>query len=119
MFDFEKLEVYEHVRNLNKKIYNNILSKGLKDDDLHDLLKKASLGALFNLSQGTGRMTKSEKKRFYTNARTSIYEVVSIIQVLIDLGHLNNDIYDDIYVDCERCSKMLLGMIRSMTDKRD
>jgi four helix bundle protein len=115
VFDFEKLEVYVHLRQLNQKVFKTILLKGNLDPYLHDQLKRAMVGVLLNLSEGTGRMSKPDKKRFYTIARSSLFECVTIMQILLDLGFLNEESYEDIYEDMESGSKMLLGMIRSMS----
>jgi four helix bundle protein len=113
MFDFEKLEVYDHLRTLNNQMFIKVLPQ-IKDQYLHDQLKRAQMSTLLSLAEGTGHMTRLDKKQFYTVARSSLFEVVAILQVLLDLKQIDSDIYNSIYSDCEKGSKMLLGMIRSM-----
>jgi len=115
MFDFEKLDVYNEARELNRAVFKEILSKEKTDPYLQDQLKRAQLSILLNISEGTGRMTKPDKRRFYVMARSSLNEVISILQVMLDLQILDKETYDDIYWRGEKISKMLLGMIRSMT----
>ncbi len=115
MFDFEKLEVYNEARALNRKVFKDIILLAKGDQYLYDQLKRAQISILLNISEGTGRMTKPDKKRFYVMARSSVNEVVSLLQVLLDLGLVTQAVYDDIYVQAEKISKMLLGMVRSMT----
>ncbi len=117
MFDFEKLEVYNEARQMNKKVFENIIIPLQVDTYILEQLKRAQLSVLLNISEGTGRMSRPDKKRFYVMARSSLNEVVSLLQVLTDLKILKQAVYDEIYIQAEKISKMLLGMIRSMTTK--
>ena len=113
MFDFEKLDVYQVVRNLNTEVYTFInKSKGI-DQYIIDQWKRASLSSVLNLSEGVGRMTKADKKHFITISRGSIFECVSILQIIYDLKLINEESYNKLYSDYEKASKMLLGLYRS------
>jgi four helix bundle protein len=114
LFDFEKLEVYAKIRELNKELLPWIFKHQEKHSYLCDQLKRASLSAMLNLSEGTGRMSIQDKKQFYIRARASVFESVSILQVLNDLGILSDESYDFFYDRFEQVSKMLLGMIRNI-----
>ena len=72
------------------------------------------MSAMLNLSQGTGRMSSQDKKQFYISARAYVFESVSILQVMKDLGVLSDENYDLFYDKFEQVSKMLLGMIRNV-----
>ena len=116
MFDFEKLDVYQEMRSANGKVLKLLFSSKSIDPYLVDQFKRASLGALLNLSEGTGRMTNADKKRFYVSARASIFETTAIIQVLKDLHMIEDNLYQELYDNYEKISRMLLGMIRSQED---
>ena len=113
MFDFEKLDVYQVVKNQNIKVLN--LLKVLKELDpyLMEQWKHASLGILLNLAEGMGRMTEEDKKRFLDTARSCVYESVAIIDLLKSMKALEGDTYTELYDGYEKSSKMLLGMYRS------
>lgn len=114
MFDFEKLDVYNKIRELNKELLPWVFSKQEKHPYLCDQLKRASLSAMLNLSEGTGRMGTQDKKQFYIRARASVFESVSILQVLFDLDVLTEKQYNIFYDQFEQISKMMLGMIRNL-----
>jgi len=118
MFDFEKLEVYQHVNQTNVKVLKEIGNNTGGDPYLMDQWKRASLNSLLNLAEGTGRMSPKEKSHYYTVARSAVFESVAILNILRDLGSIAPDTYDDLYQDYERCSKMLLGMLRSYAQKQ-
>ena len=113
MFDFEKLDVYQIIKQQNIKVL--YLLKELKlDPYVEDQWKRASLSSLLNLAEGTGRMGISDKKHFYTIARSSIFECVAIIDLLNGMNKIDREAYDDIYSGYEQISKMLLAMYRSI-----
>ena len=85
MFDFEKLEVYQEIRSLNKKLLPLIFKFQNKEPYLADQLKRAGLSVQLNLAEGTGRMTDADKKRFYIMSRSSVNECVSILQSIVDI----------------------------------
>jgi len=114
MFDFEKLEVYQEMRELNKRLLPILFEKQKSYPYLIDQLKRASLSALLNLSEGTGRMEIQDKKQFYIRSRASIFECVSILQVLLDIKGIEIAEYEKFYDKFEQLSKMMLGMIRSL-----
>ncbi|MCB0510767.1 MAG: four helix bundle protein [Chitinophagales bacterium] len=115
MFDFEKLEVYQEIRSLNKKLLPLIFKFQNKEPYLADQLKRAGLSVQLNLAEGTGRMTDADKKRFYIMSRSSVNECVSILQSIVDIEIMNEEDYTFCYKKYEQISKMLLGMIRSLS----
>jgi four helix bundle protein len=118
MFDFEKLDVYQVVKEQHVKVIQ-FLNSCDNIDSLHEeYWKKASISSVINLAQGTGRKNTEEKKEFLTIARDNIFESAIILQSLKDLGIIDEITYLDFYNGYEKASKMLLGMYRSYT-KRD
>ncbi|MFC2117542.1 four helix bundle protein [Bacteroidota bacterium] len=113
MFDFEKLDVYQKIKQLNVRVY--ILLNGSKKIDpfIVDQLKRASMSVLLNLAEGTGRISIPDKKNFITIARGSLFESVAIFDFLKESAQISNEDYDSLYPDYETISKMLLGMYRS------
>lgn len=119
MFDFEKLEVYQNIRVLNKSLLSFIFEIQNKNSYLTDQLKRAGLSVQLNLAEGTGRMSTADKKRFYIVSRSSVFECVSILQTFKDLELIDLEKYEDLYKQYETISKMLLGMIRNLKDFKD
>jgi four helix bundle protein len=114
MFDFEKLEVYQKIRGLNAELIPWVISKQQEHPYLCDQLKRASLSSLLNLSEGTGRMGAQDKKQFYIRSRASVFECVSILQVMLDTGVISPSKFEHFYELFEQVSKMMLGMIRNL-----
>jgi len=68
MFDFEKLEVYQEIRKLNRTLLPWIFGIQREYPYLTDQLKRASLSVQLNLAEGVGRMSGRDKKQFYIRA---------------------------------------------------
>jgi four helix bundle protein len=114
VFDFEKLEVYREMRAVNLKVLKHLFSQKSLDPYIQDQFKRASLSALLNLAEGTGRMTSPDKKKFYITSRSSVFECVAILQIMYDISIIEKSFYDDLYAGFEKVSRMLLGMIRAL-----
>ena len=115
MFDFEKLEVYAHVRQLVARILAFIDEQDGLDDELSTKLKEAAMRMLLLLAEGTGRMVQKDKLHFYTTARSAVFESVAILHIMLDTNQVQETDYEDLYEELETASKMLLGMIRSFS----
>ena len=113
MFDFEKLEVYQVARDLNRDVLKYLLSNAELDIMVKDQWKRSSLGTVLFLSEGAGRMTDADKRQYFTMARSAVFESVSLLQLTADLEQIDIKKYDDFYGRYEQLSKMLLGMYRS------
>ncbi len=113
MFDFEKLDVYQEIKSLNAKVIAFIFSD-VKDDYINQQWKRATISIMLNLAEGTGRISVSEKKHFYTVSRSSVFECVAIMDVLHGLNQIEKDKYDEFYESYEKLSKMLLGLFRNV-----
>jgi four helix bundle protein len=116
MFDFEKLDVYNRIKEVNKEVLKIIFSGVITDLFLKDQWKRATLSVQLNLAEGTGRLSGKDKRHYYTIARGSVYECVALIDILTDNNMISNETYQRIYASYETISKMLLGMYRNTPD---
>ena len=113
MFDFEKLDIYQVLRDLNYKVFTLINEDKKIDPYIKDQWKRASQSSVSNLVEGTGRMTNSDKQHFLTISRGSIFESVALLQQVFDMNLISSEKYEELYGKYEQASKMLLGMYRS------
>jgi len=113
MFDFENLNVYKKAKDLNKEILE-LLKKNKKIDScLRDQLKRASISTVINIAEGSGKFSKADKRNFYTTSRGSVYECVSLLELILEENEITKDEFNNFYQKCEMLSKMLLGLIHS------
>ncbi len=113
MFDFEKLDVYQISLKLNIEVLKWLAGKQGFDPYFKDQLRRATISVGLNLAEGTGRYSAADKKRFFVIARSSVYECVSILQILKGTNEISLEHYNHFYQEYEKLSKMLLGLYRS------
>jgi four helix bundle protein len=119
MFDFERLEVYQVIRELNHIVFSFLYKQSDIDADIKDKWKQASMNIMLNLAEGTGRMTINDKKQFITQARGSVNISVALLHIAKDLGQVGEDDFNSLFDKYEQVSKMLLGMFRSYANQKD
>ena len=113
MFDFEKLDVYRGAKELNKEILKFLRDNKHIDSYVRDQLRRASVSAVINIAEGSGKFSKPDKRNFYTIARGSVYECASLFEIISEEKHITEETYKDFYQKLETISKMLLGLINS------
>jgi len=118
MFDFEKLTVYQKANKLNILILKYLHRSKNLDPFLTDQFKRAALSVTLNIAEGAGRVSRAEKKRFYTIARSSVFECVAILNVLKGCRLLKVEDYAEYYGTYEELSKMLLSLYRNSIDSK-
>jgi len=114
MLDFEKLIVYKKAKLLYAEIYFEILNPNKVDRILKDQLQRASTSIILNIAEGCSRLGKKDRRHFYVIARGSAFECVSIFEILLLQGTVNNLVYSNLYNKTEEISKMLFGLIRKL-----
>ncbi|MDP2676268.1 MAG: four helix bundle protein [bacterium] len=113
MFDFEKLTVYSKAKVLNREIILFLRYEKRIDSYIRDQLKRASISSVINIAEGSGKFSKPDKKRFYIIARGSVYECVSLLELIYDDRLIDEKRFRYFYEKYEEISKMLLGLINS------
>jgi len=113
MFDFEKLDVYRNAKELNKEILKFLRDNKNIDSYVRDQLRRASISMVINIAEGSGKFSKPDKRNFYTIARGSVYECVSLFELILEEKQVSEESYKYFYQKLEIISKMLLGLINS------
>ncbi|OGZ32577.1 MAG: four helix bundle protein [Candidatus Portnoybacteria bacterium RBG_13_40_8] len=113
MFDFEKLDVYKKTKELNKEVLKFLKENKQIDVYLKDQLRRASISMVINIAEGSGKFSKADKRNFYTTARGSTYECVSLFEIISEERQISKELFESFYNKFEIISKMLLGLINS------
>lgn len=113
MFDFHNLTVYQKAKYQNKLVLDFLKTSKSIDPFIKNQLRRASISSVINIAEGTGKFSKADKRNFYTISRGSIYESVSLFELILDSGGITKESYKDYYKRYEELSKMLLGLINS------
>lgn len=113
MFDFENLDVYKKAKELNKEVLNFLKENKQIDSYIRDQFKRASVSIVINIAEGSGKFSKADKRNFYTTARGSVYECVSLLEIIFEENQIVKEKFDYFYQKFEVLSKMLFGLINS------
>ncbi len=113
MFDFENLDVYKKSKEVNKEVLKFLKENKQLDNYFRDQLKRASVSIVINIAEGSGKFSKPDKRNFYTTSRGSVYECVSLLELILDENQIKKDKFDYFKNNYEIISKMLLGLINS------
>ena len=118
MKSIEDLDVYKISRQFVKVIYN-ITGLFPKDEifGLVSQMRRASVSICSNLSEGGARTTAGELKQFIGIARGSAAELKCQINLAMDLGFINENIYQNLIKEIERINQMLTGLLKNVSQK--
>lgn len=113
MFRFERLRVWHKAIELYDAVDDmaEVLT-GRRRLNLGDQLRRAALSVSSNIAEGSGRETARDSQHFYTVAKGSAFEVVSITTVCQRRGMISAEKYREIYHRVEDIAKMLSGLKR-------
>lgn len=115
MFDFQKLIVYQKSQELNRDVFAFLRRNKNIDRFLQDQLKRASTSISLNIAEGTGRLTRPDKARFFTISRGSVYEVVAIIETIANQYEVESIIIKNLDDKADEISRMLYSLIKNTT----
>ena len=117
MWNVERLEVYDKVCFLVKRIY--ILIRILPQEEkfaLGDQMRRASSSIRLNILEGSGKRTSKEFASYLDNAMGSLREVRGCISIGIDVGHFGEDAKKDVD-EILRTERLLAGYIKYVKER--
>ena len=113
---FEDLECWKSARNLAKIVFEIAQTGELsKDWDTKSQIKRAVLSIMNNLAEGFGRYHEKDSMRFYDIAKSSTYEVKSMLYLLEDVGYFSRDQLAPIKQATEQTLLLIMGWIRYLS----
>lgn len=115
LFAFEKLKIWEEIRDLIKIIYS--ITKKYPKDELFGLvcqIRRAIISVASNVVEGTGRTSSKDQAHFYQLSYSSLLEVLSQIIISKDLNYIENDEYNQIRNKIEKISYLLNHLRKSV-----
>ena len=113
-FNFENLDVYNKALVFVNSVYS--LTRAFPKDEMFGLtsqLRRAVISVPSNISEGSSR-SKKDFSRFIDIARGSVFECVTLLQVSLKQGYINQKNFIDLKNELTDLSKMLSGLKRSI-----
>ncbi len=109
-YSFEKLKVWQRAMELSREAYR--LSRKFPDDEKYGMVsqfRRAAVSVSLNIAEGKGRHYNKVFLQFLFQARGSLYEVVTLTKLAVDIGYLSNEDAADLFDICHDVSLCLVG----------
>lgn len=115
---FEDLNCWKDARILVREIYF-VCEEGklAKDFDTKSQLKRATLSVMNNIAEGFGRFNPKEFIQFLNIAQASALEVKSILYVVLDIGYIKEDRFNELQKLIDDTKNQILGLIRYLKSR--
>ena len=116
---FEDIDAWREARKLVNMIYDVSNNGNFSNDyGLRDQIRRASISAMSNISEGFDRETNKEFIQFLIIARASVSEVKSHMYVALDRKYLSIEEFDSIYNQANTVINLINGFIRYLLKPR-
>ncbi len=112
----EELDVYKKAHELTLKLYK--ITKIFPNDEKFGLIsqiRRAASSINANLLEGSHRINTKEFRQFCGIARGSAGELKYHLLLAKDLGYIATENYDLLIEEIETITKMLYGLIKSLS----
>jgi four helix bundle protein len=81
---------------------------------LTDQIRRSSISVASNIAEGHGRLTDLQFRHFLGNARGSLYEMQTQMELAIDLGYLDKEKGLELMDQGWEVARILNGLLRSL-----
>lgn len=107
---FEDIEAWQRARALTRSIYR-CTSDGAwsKDFGLRDQIRRAAVSIMSNIAEGFERGGATEFARYLTMAKASSGEVRCQLYVALDIGYIDQPVFDQLSALAVKTSGMIAG----------
>lgn len=116
---FEEVEAWQEARKLVKLVYSviNDNEKFQKDFRLVGQIQGAAVSAMANIAEGFSRKSNKEFIQYLFISKSSAAEVQSHLYVALDQGYITQEVFNRIYKQAEKVSKMDSGFIKYLNSQ--
>ena len=119
MGDYRNLSVWKRAHMLALGVFRSTASFPLSERyGLAAQLRRAATSVVSNIAEGSGRHSNRDEMRFFRIARGSVSELECQLLLSRDIGFLEVQAWTQLDHDCHVVGKMLNGLIRSYTGRR-
>ena len=107
----QNLDVYKASHEMLLECYK--ITRQLPAEEKYVLIsqiRRASLSVKLNIAEGASRKSTAERKRFYEVARSSVVEIDSALEAVVDLKYVDLESLQNLGSLLNRCFSMLCKM---------
>lgn len=119
VYSFEKLECWQHARNL--AVWTYTVTKSFPEDEKFGLIsqmRRAAVSIASNLAEGTSRISSKDQSHFSTIAYSSTIELLNDLIISKDLNLLKDELYLEGRDKIEKQTVLIATLRKSQQLKR-
>ena len=117
-FNFRNLICYQKGRTLVKEVYALVKTFPVEEKyALGDQMGRAVVSVTSNIAEGSGRQSLKDQAHFLELSYGSLMEVMSQIDLALDLNFIDNDKYKRLELLIEEEARVLSGYRASLLDR--
>jgi four helix bundle protein len=112
---YRELIVWQKAMILARQAYT--LSKALPRSEAYGLLaqiRKAAVSVPSNIAEGHGRLTDSQFRHFLGNARGSLYEMQTQLELACDLGYIEKEPVRELMAQGAEVGRLINGLVSAL-----
>ncbi len=112
---FRNLIAWQKGKALAKEVY--VASRGFPREEQYGLtaqMRRAAVSIPSNIAEGKGRDTRKDFCHFLVQARGSLFELETQIELASDLKYLEDSTATSLLDRCNEVSRVLHGLIKSL-----
>lgn len=117
---YKDLVVWQKAMELVTAVYRATTS--FPKDELFGItsqLRRAAVSIPSNIAEGQGRLSEKEFRFFLGQARGSLMEVETQLQIAENLGYLEKQVTETLFRMCAEVGRILNGLLASVSKKAE
>src|ERR1035437_9938105 len=114
---YRELVVWQKAMALARDIY--ALTEALPKSEAFGLIsqmRRAAVSVPANIAEGFGRLTDLQFRHFLGNARGSLYELQTQIELAADFGYFDNESLQKFQEQSSEVARLINGLLGSLSD---
>lgn len=117
---FEDLECWKEARILVNMVYRvlNSSTEFKRDYQLRNQVADAVVSSMSNIAEGFSRHSNKEFSQFLFISKSSVSEVQSIFYVALDQDYIGKEVFENVYLQAEKVSKLTSGLINYLLKRK-
>ena len=119
MFRFQEWKVYKDARQFRLEMRREILPKFPVEERfaLADQLRRAIDSVILNIAEGSYRKSDKDFAHFLNQALTSLYEVVSCLDLALDSQYISSELHQKFMARAEILAKQISAFASHLKQK--
>jgi len=117
---FEDLIAWQIAKDITNYIYDLTKKPPVSNDyGFVDQIRRSAVSIMNNIAEGYERGSNKDFAKFLFISRGSAGEVRSMLYVALDQKYIDQKAFKEILQLCEKCSRAIWGLIKSIKAKPD